>query len=287
MKKIEVIALKSNVVLLIENNNALLIDCGYDKDDTQKIIDYIILNKYNLKVIISTHYHKDHIGGLNFLIENFKFVKVYTSLETKCVYMNHFFESFFYLNSKVNKRNSIKIDIIKTELRFESFKIKRIDLFGHCIGNIGLIIDNILYCPDLIINSDLKLPFVSDLETYYTNLEQVSRLRKISHVVLSHSKKKIISYDSFIEMIKFTKSSLDKYNKRILKSINSVTYEEFINLNIRTNIITGCFTNEFNIEQYEYTEYVLRNFLIYYMRTEKIKKVYKNGNYYLERSKND
>lgn len=287
MKKIVVLSLKSNIVLLIENNNALLIDCGYDENDTKKIVNYIKTNKLFLKYIIPTHYHKDHINGLKLLTQIFKSVKVYTSLETKCIYKNEFFESYFYLDNVDKKNKNIKIDVIRNKIQFESFEIKIIKLFGHCVGNIGLIIDNILYCPDLIINSSSKLPFVSNVETYYQNLKKVKELKNIESVILSHSKDKNINFNKFLNLVEITENSLDKYNELILKNIDFVKYDEFLKKMIKLNIVTSCFTNEFNLEQYEYTEYVLKNFLIYYIKIKKIKKIYKEGCCYLERSKND
>ena len=41
------------------NNNA----CVIDPSESEPIIDFIEKNKINLKYILNTHHHYDHIGG--------------------------------------------------------------------------------------------------------------------------------------------------------------------------------------------------------------------------------
>ena len=62
MKVITVKCLKDNfsyIVLNEKNNNACVIDPG----ESQPIIDIIKKNKINLKYILNTHHHDDHVGG--------------------------------------------------------------------------------------------------------------------------------------------------------------------------------------------------------------------------------
>ena len=49
---------------IVSNNNddALIIDPG---DEGDKIISFIKEHKYNVKAILITHYHFDHIGAVN------------------------------------------------------------------------------------------------------------------------------------------------------------------------------------------------------------------------------
>ena len=43
-RKVVILKNKSNTLLLISNTSALLVDCGYDYEDTNIIIDYLQSN---------------------------------------------------------------------------------------------------------------------------------------------------------------------------------------------------------------------------------------------------
>ncbi len=74
----EIFELASNAYLIIDSqNNCVVIDPG--ANDT-KILNYIKNNKLNLKGILLTHGHFDHIAGVNILLKNFK-TEVYVAEE--------------------------------------------------------------------------------------------------------------------------------------------------------------------------------------------------------------
>ena len=52
-----------------EGNNVFMIDSGNDKDAAKKALKHIESNGWNLKFVINTHSHADHIGGNAFLHE--------------------------------------------------------------------------------------------------------------------------------------------------------------------------------------------------------------------------
>ena len=74
----EIFELASNAYLVIDiQNNCVVIDPGANDD---KILNYIKNNKLNLKGILLTHGHFDHIAGVNILLTNFK-TEVYVAEE--------------------------------------------------------------------------------------------------------------------------------------------------------------------------------------------------------------
>lgn len=74
MFKVErlVVGLLGENCYIVSNNNdddALIIDPG---DEGDKIISFIKEHKYNVKAILITHYHFDHIGALESIKNEFK-----------------------------------------------------------------------------------------------------------------------------------------------------------------------------------------------------------------------
>ena len=61
--KIKIIkCLQDNYAYLVideSNNSSIVIDPG----ESKPIIDYVETNKLNLKFILNTHHHFDHVGG--------------------------------------------------------------------------------------------------------------------------------------------------------------------------------------------------------------------------------
>lgn len=60
--------LEENCYLLINEDDCLLIDPG---SDGPKIDEYIKIKDLNLRAILITHYHFDHVGGLEYFKEKY------------------------------------------------------------------------------------------------------------------------------------------------------------------------------------------------------------------------
>lgn len=65
--------LLTNCYLINQKDKTILIDAGVDAN---KVVDYLIENKMKLDYIFITHCHYDHIGGLEYLVDNFPNVEV-------------------------------------------------------------------------------------------------------------------------------------------------------------------------------------------------------------------
>lgn len=68
VEKIIVGFLKENCYIVSNKKDAIIIDPG---DESDKIISFIKEHKYNIKGILITHYHFDHIGALEDLKKEF------------------------------------------------------------------------------------------------------------------------------------------------------------------------------------------------------------------------
>ena len=95
----------SYILVNEESNNTCVIDPG----ESKPIIDIILKEKLNLKYILNTHHHGDHVGGNLDLKEKFNcsvigFNKdkdnipgINIFVKDKELYQNHYFDIILYL----------------------------------------------------------------------------------------------------------------------------------------------------------------------------------------------
>lgn len=140
---IKVGELLTNCYILSINNKAIVIDPG---DDANKIISYLENNKLELILILITHSHFDHVGGLKDMLD-YKKVSV---LE----------------NSNIEERN-YKVD---------DFKFSVIKTYGHTNDSVCYYFyeDNIMFVGDFIFKNSIGR---TDLGGDYT--EMMNSIKKI------------------------------------------------------------------------------------------------------------
>lgn len=68
---------QADSILIQQGNNAMLIDAG-NNEDSETVKNYIAEQGIKkLDYVIGTHAHEDHIGGLDYVINNFEIDKIY------------------------------------------------------------------------------------------------------------------------------------------------------------------------------------------------------------------
>ena len=85
IKRIVVGLYRENCYLLTKDKDLIIVDPGDEFDKLNKII---INNDYNLKAILITHAHFDHIGALQELISNYKVPIYYHNVNNEIEYNN-------------------------------------------------------------------------------------------------------------------------------------------------------------------------------------------------------
>ena len=178
-----------NIGVVVDDSNALIIDSGLDKEAGRRI--FKLLNKHDLtlKAIINTHSHADHFGGNNYLI-NKTGAKVYASEIEAGVIQYPYLEPFYLfsahppkdLMSRFLMAKPSKVDcIIKNQdiIEFYSLKLKIISLPGHSPNQVGIEVENVLFCADTVFSKNIidkyKIPLFIDIETQKKTLEFVEK----------------------------------------------------------------------------------------------------------------
>ena len=136
-------------VLFDDKNNAVVIDPGKDYPG---IVNYIKKNNLNLKAILITHGHFDHIRGVNTLLNEFK-VPVYIGFDDEDKLMNVFTNGSAYFGDEVIiniKANTVADNEI---LKLLNEDIKVITTPYHTSGSVCFYLkdSNLLFTGDFII----------------------------------------------------------------------------------------------------------------------------------------
>ena len=122
----------SNCYIISDKEDITLIDPG--SLEVEKIINYIVENNLNLKRVLLTHGHFDHIAGLKNILKYFKDIEIVIGIEEVNFLNNIELNLSYYLDKKIefdlDKLNLLKVkenDIV------DDFYV--IDTPGHTIGS--------------------------------------------------------------------------------------------------------------------------------------------------------
>ncbi len=153
MKRFVLSDMGVNCYLISKNNDAILIDAGFKPDIIEEYIDN---NGLNLKAILLTHAHFDHIAGLE-QIRNKYNAPVYVHVKEKDWLHDPTLngsESFSYYGIITSKPTGNLID--KDEfLDIDNFQIKAIHTPGHTPGGLTYKIDNWLFTGDTLFKNSI------------------------------------------------------------------------------------------------------------------------------------
>ena len=146
----------AKIGLFVDGTDAYLIDSGNDKDAGKKVKRILDDNGWNLKAILNTHSHADHIGGNNYLQTNFGCRVFAKGIETAFTcfpimepsFLNGSFPSGDLLHKFLYASKS-KCEYIEELYLPKGFEI--IDLPGHSFDMIGVRTpDNVVFIADSI-----------------------------------------------------------------------------------------------------------------------------------------
>lgn len=156
-------AFSDNYIWLIEEGNEVIV---VDPGEAESVLAYLENRSLDLKAILLTHKHDDHIGGVAELMREYPKTPVYGpkevgSLVDHLIYQGDSFELM--------------------EQRFEVFKTA-----GHTEGHISLLMGEALFCGDAMFSGGCGRVFTGDYAAQFDAMQKFSQLDDAVQVYAGH-----------------------------------------------------------------------------------------------------
>jgi hydroxyacylglutathione hydrolase len=195
--KIQIIpCLKDNYSYLIideENNIACVVDPG----EAEPVIEYLESTKINLKFILNTHHHYDHVGGNQKLKEKY---------------------GANIVGFKEDKERIPGIDTLVTDQEtwiHKNFEAKIVHIPGHTLGHISFYFykDDLIFTGDTLFSLGCGRLFEGTYDQMFNSLMKIKELPKNTKIYCGH--------EYTLQNSKFC-MAYDKDNKNLKTKINNI-----------------------------------------------------------------
>ena len=180
-------------ILFDENKDAFIVDPGASSEN---IIETIEKNDLNIKYILLTHGHFDHVGAVAALKKRFK-APIYLHKNDRKFLENpkEVRESAFGLQIEAANADVFVND--GDEIPFSDDKIKVIASPGHTIGSVCYLFKNYLFAGDTLFNGSIgRTDFSeSDNSLMMESLKKLKELDDDIYVLSGHGPESQMSYE--------------------------------------------------------------------------------------------
>ena len=159
-------AFEDNYIWLVQENlNGIIIDPG----DAEPVLKKLKATKIDLKVILITHKHHDHMGGVEELIKNYPNVKIYGPENIE-----------FRFKYQIVKEGDV-ISIQDTNVKFYV-----IETPGHTLDHIVYVDRDHLFCGDTLFACGCGRLFEGTYDEMFKSLSKISSLTPNTKVYCAH-----------------------------------------------------------------------------------------------------
>lgn len=180
-------------ILFDENKDAFVVDPG---ESSENIIEAIEKNSLNIKYILLTHGHFDHVGAVAALVEKYK-APVYISKKDRA-----FLESPKEVRASAfgMQIEAADVDVFVKdgdEIPFSGGTIKVIETPGHTLGSVCYLFENYLFAGDTLFNGSIgRTDFPeSDHSLMVESLKKLKKLDDEIYVLSGHGPESQMSYE--------------------------------------------------------------------------------------------
>ncbi len=171
----------------IDDSNVCLIDSGSDKDAAKKVYKVLQEKNWNVKMIINTHSHADHIGGNAFFQEKTN-CSVYCAGIDRMFVLHPELESSYLFGGFPNKDLRNKFLSAPKSYAFELSEdvlpkgLEMLRLDGHAFSQVGIKTDDeVWFLADAITTEEIiskyHLVFLCNVQKTFESLEKIKTLQ--------------------------------------------------------------------------------------------------------------
>ena len=237
-----------------ENNDVYLIDSGSDINSAKKTLKICAEQNFEIKGIINTHAHADHIGGNAYIQEK-------TGCDIFCSAIDRPFIEHTIINPLHIYGGYIPQEMCHKFFLAESSKTKDIsspdfpqelrtyDISGHSLGMIAIVTpDKTAFVGDIVSSADIitkyGITYLLDIKKHLESLEFVENM-SADKFVMSH----VETTDDIKELIKLNRDKIYEICHLILLMckeplsfetlLQKLFYHYKLNMNIRQHSLVG------------------------------------------------
>jgi len=182
-EKVYMVKNYSNAYVVEFEDHLIIIDTGMDKK-AKELIEAIEKIGKEPRTVLLTHAHLDHIAGLAKLKEKYPNIKVVVSEEERAAVEGKEYllpkgiKGFFFRLGMPFMYKSVNVDETLKE-EYEQFKV--IKAPGHTKGSVCFLLDKLLFCGDLIVNTEKGLDIPPE-EFNFDRNQLIESIKKISEL---------------------------------------------------------------------------------------------------------
>ncbi len=212
-------AFSDNYIWAIHNHRGCVV---VDPGDASPVLNYIEQNQLNLEAILCTHHHRDHVGGIDRLCQNFP-VPVYgPTREAKDI-----------VNTPLREGDTL-------HLLDSMLGLTVLDIPGHTLGHIAFYNDDWLFCGDTLFAGGCGRLFEGTALQLFNSLQKLAALPEQTLVFCAHE----YTFENltFARIVEPSNPLLRSRYKQVemMHSANAITLPSSIALEKNTNPFLRC-----------------------------------------------
>ncbi len=179
-----------NIGYINHGNKGMLVDAGLDKSTMKKVLKKLDEERLPITHLYITHAHADHFGGAAYLQQARNVFTIAPVLE-EAILRNPILEPIYLfqgntpldeLRNKFLEGEAITVDKVIAEgtYKVDEFDFTAIAFPGHSENQLGIFIDNLLYCGDAYFSEEQlrkhKIPYIVDAAQTLKSLEKLKTI---------------------------------------------------------------------------------------------------------------
>lgn len=218
----------------IDANDVYLIDSGADKNFAKKVLRICQEENFNIKGIINTHAHADHIGGNAYIQQNTD-CDIFCSdidrpfIEYPIINPLHIYGG--YIPSEMRHKFFLAEESKTKSINSDDFPgvLKTYDISGHSLGMIATLTDdNVAFVGDIVSRQEIiekyGITYLLDIKKHLQSLDFVENM-SADKFVMSH----VDTVDDIRPLIKMNRDKILEIAETIMRYLSTpMTFETLL-----------------------------------------------------------